>query len=230
MNEKKFASIILGVAIVASSLILSFGFKGIMHTDRTVSVRGLDEREVDADTAVWNLSFSLGGNDLPTLQKNILSATETVKAFLASQGLSDGDVSVLAPRITDTTVNVYADASKQKFAYVAQQPFLVRTANIAAAKKAYASTLELMGKDISVSESYIQYLFDGLNDIKPAMIQAATENARLAAEQFAKNSRSKVGKIQSATQGLFTIEDAAQGLEERKKVRVVTTVVYALAD
>ena len=230
MNEKKLTAAVLSAALIASSAILAVGFKGIMHSERTVSVRGLDEREVDADTAVWNLSFSLGGNDLPTLQKNVLSATESVKAFLASHGLSSDDVSVLAPHITDTTVNIYADASKQKFAYVARQPFLVRTANIAAVKEAYASTLELMGKDISVSDSYVQYLFDGLNDIKPAMIQAATENARLAAEQFAKNSHSKVGKIQSATQGLFTIDDAAPGLEERKKVRVVTTVVYALAD
>ena len=69
-----------------------------------------------------------------------------------------------------------------------------------------------------------------MNEIKPEMIALATQNARLAAEQFARDSGSKVGKIKSASQGLFSIDNAAAGLEEKKNVRVVTTVVYSLKD
>jgi hypothetical protein len=152
---------------------------------------------------------------------------------LKKHGLSESDFSVLAPEITDTTVNVYLDANRSKFAYVAKQAILVRTEKVAAVKDASNNTLELVGKGISVSSDYeskVQYYFNGLNAIKPEMIAAATKSARLAAEQFAHDSGSKVGKIQSATQGLFTIEDAAPGLEQKKNVRVVTTVVYTLAD
>ena len=90
-----------------------------------------------------------------------------------------------------------------------------------------------MGKGISVSSDYdsnVNYEFNGLNQIKPEMIALATQNAREAAEQFARDSHSKVGKINSASQGLFSIENAAPGLEDIKRVRVVTTVVYSLTD
>ena len=117
--------------------------------------------------------------------------------------------------------------------YVAKQTVLVRSQKVASVKKASEDTLELVGKGISVRSDYdskVNYEFNGLNQIKPEMIALATENAREAAEQFAHDSHSKVGKILSASQGLFSIEDAAPGLEELKHVRVVTTVVYALAD
>jgi len=224
---------ILALALVAGSLILASGMGSIMKEKRTVSVRGLAEREVDADMAVWRLSFSLGGNDLPSLQKEIIAQTRIVTEFLQSHGLGEGDYAVLAPHITDTSVDVYIDASRRSFVYVAKQTVLVRSEKVAAVKKASAQTLELLGKGISVSsdyDSHVNYDFNGLNQIKPEMIAQATENARQAAEQFARDSHSKVGKISSASQGLFTIEDAAPGLEDKKHVRVVTTVVYSLAD
>ena len=77
-------------------------------------------------------------------------------------------------------------------------------------------------------DSKVSYEFTKLNDIKPEMIAEATKNARTAAEQFARDSNSKVGKIKKASQGLFTIQDAAAGLEDKKNVRVVNTVEYLL--
>lgn len=235
MSEKNvtFFGIIIACALVVSSAVISFGLSNVMHVNRTVSVRGLSEKEVDADMAVWTVGFSLGGNDLPLLQKQIVSNTSIVKEFLKSHGLEDSDYTVLSPEITDATVNVYLDADRRKFNYVAKQSILVRTEKVEAVKDASADTLALVGKGISVSSDYenkVQYFFNGLNEIKPDMIAAATKNARVAAEQFAHDSGSKVGKIINASQGLFTIEAAAPGLEQKKNVRVVTTVVYSLAD
>ena len=56
------------IAMVVSSLILTFGLMNIITPERSVSVRGLSEKEVDADLAVWNLSFSIGDNSLTSLQ------------------------------------------------------------------------------------------------------------------------------------------------------------------
>ncbi len=225
--------IILSCALVICSSIIAFGLSNVMKEKRTVSVRGLAEKEVPADMAVWKLSFSLGGNDLPSLQKDIINQTNVVISFLKSHGLDDSDFSVLAPKITDTSVDIYIDSTKRNYIYVAKQTLLVRSAKVYAVKEASFDTLDLLGQGISVSSDYdsnVNYEFNGLNQIKPEMIATATENARLAAEQFAHDSGSKVGKIISASQGLFTIEDAAPGLEYLKNVRVVTTVVYSLAD
>lgn len=226
-------TIIISISLVICSVILAGGMNKIIKQNRTVTVRGLCEREVPADMAVWKLTFSLGGNDLPSLQKQIISQTATATDYLKSHGLTDEDFSVQSPSITDTSVELYIDSSRRPFIYIAKQSILVRSDKVSAVKAAAENTLELMGNGISVSSDYdsrVIYDFNGLNQIKPEMIALATQNAREAAEQFARDSHSKVGKINSATQGLFTIEDAASGLEDVKRVRVVTTVVYNLTD
>ena len=223
-------NLILCTAIVISSVILAFGMGKITNSESTVSVRGLAEREVDADMAVWKLSFSVGSNNLNELQAQILSSTDKEKNFLENYNRSAADYTVLSPEITDATVSMYSDKNRS-FDYVAKQTILIRSSNVKAVKTAAENTLTLLGEGVSVTSEWdgqIKYYFNGLNDIKPEMIAEATENARKAAEQFAHDSNCKVGKIKNATQGLFSIDDAAPGLEYKKNVRVVTTVVYSL--
>lgn len=230
--EKKWPVLVGAISFLLGCFVLSFGLKGIGAKPRTVSVRGLAEREVDADMAVWKLTFSVGGNDLVALKQEVLEQTKIVEAFLKEHGLEERDYSILAPEITDSSMNPYQDASRKVvYQYISKNNILVRSSKVNAVKNASSDTLELIGKGVSVSnnyDNYVNYEFNGLNEIKPEMIALATENARLAAEQFARDSGSKVGKIMNATQGLFSIENAAIGLEEKKNVRVVTTVVYSL--
>ena len=225
--------LIISFALIISAATLACGMTKIAKASRTVSVRGLAEREVPADMATWRVSFSVSGNDLPALQREIISKTKIVLDFLGEYDLNEGDYSVLSPEITDTTTNIYLDQSQRKFNYIAKQTVLVRTEKVSKAKAASIDTIDLMGKGVALSSDYdnkVKYEFNGLNEIKPEMIADATKNALLAAEQFAHDSGSKVGKIMSASQGLFSIDDAAVGLEDIKNVRVVTTMVYSLKD
>lgn len=225
--------LIISFALIICSILITLGLGNVMHQTRSVTVRGLAEREVPADMAVWQLTFSVGGNELRALQKDIIEQTKTVTNFLKEHGLDENDFSVRAPEITDISMELYIDSTRRDFTYIARQTILVRSAKVANVKRAADDTIELLGKGISVRSDYdtkVNYEFNGLNQIKPEMIASATENARQAAEQFAHDSHSKVGKITSASQGLFSIENAAQGLEDLKRVRVVTTVVYELTD
>lgn len=224
-------SLKIGISIVMAAVILAVGLANINTPERSVSVRGLAEREVDADLAVWNMSFSMGENSLESMQKSILEKTEVIKKYLIKHGLEESDFTVKPAAITDNSLNSYMDQTKITYKFVAQQTILVRSGKIEAVKSANADSLELVSAGIAVSQDYdskVSYEFTKLNDIKPEMIAEATKNARTAAEQFAHDSNSKVGKIKKATQGLFTIEDAAVGLEDKKSVRVVNTVEYLL--
>ena len=224
-------SLKIGISIVMAAVILAVGLANIITPERSVSVRGLAEREVDADLAVWNMSFSMGENSLESMQKSILEKTEVIKKYLIKHGLEESDFTVKPAAITDNSLNAYMDQTKITYKFVAQQTILVRSGKIEAVKSAYADSLELVSAGIAVSQDYdskVSYEFTKLNDIKPEMIAEATKNARTAAEQFAHDSNSKVGKIKKATQGLFTIEDAAVGLEDKKSVRVVNSVEYLL--
>ena len=231
MKDLKTIILSVSVSVIASAVILSVGLSNIARADKTVSVRGLAEREVDADLAVWPLTFSLGSNDLTELQKDILAKTEIVKNYLAEYELSGDDFTVQSPSITDNSMNPYMDKNQVRYTYIAETVVLVRSSKVEQVKKAQGDSLKLMSDGIAVSKDYkskISFEFTKLNDIKPQMIAEATKNARTAAEQFARDSGSKVGKIKRASQGLFSIEDAAADLSERKTIRVVTTVEYLL--
>lgn len=220
-----------GIFAVAAAVVIAFGLVNIITPERSVSVRGLAEKEVDADLAIWNMKFSLGSNSLGALQDSLVSKTKIAGDYLREHGLDDSDFTVNPAAITDNSLNSYMDQSKIRYTFIGTQSVLVRSSKVAAVKAAYADSLSLLSSGIAVSQdydAYISYEFTGLNDIKPEMIAEATKNARLAAEQFARDSDSKVGKIKKATQGLFSIENAAPGLEEKKNVRVVTTVEYLL--
>lgn len=221
----------LGICLVIASIVISLGFSSINPKEASVSVRGLAQREVNADLAVWQLSFGLGDNNLENLQKSIKEKSEIVSLYLKDKGLSERDFSVLSPSITNNLLDPYINQEKMQYIYIAKLNFLIRTDKISAVKKANEGLLELVDKGIAIKQDYenkINYEFTKLNDIKPEMIALATKNARKVAEQFAKDSNSNLGKIKHATQGLFSIENAATGLEERKIVRVVTQIQYLL--
>ena len=221
----------LGICLVIASIVISLGFSSINPKEASVSVRGLAQREVNADLAVWQLSFGLGDNNLENLQKSIKEKSEIVSLYLKDKGLDERDFSVLSPSITNNLLDPYINQEKMQYIYIAKLNFLIRTDKISAVKKANEGLLEIVDKGIAIKQDYenkINYEFTKLNDIKPEMIALATKNARKAAEQFAKDSNSNLGKIKHATQGLFSIENAATGLEERKIVRVVTQIQYLL--
>jgi hypothetical protein len=193
----------------------------------------LAEREVEADLGIWPIAFSVAANDLSGLDAAIRRNVAVVLTFLADSGIADADVTVGPPAVRDSQAELYAPAERRPFRYIAKLTVTVRSDDIGAILAAAARSLSLVGSGIAVSNDYgsgPQFVFNGLNSIKPAMIADATRSARLAAEQFAADSGSVVGKIKQASQGLFTIEDVDPGLPQRKLVRVVTTVDYFLTD
>ena len=236
MENKRFfivSAAVLAIGIVLSGLSISFGIKTLKADQRTVSVRGLAEMEVDADMAVWPVTFTVSGNDLSLLRQDIEKKTGVITSFLKKYGLKDADFTIKEPAITDTTTDPYMDQTRKRDKYFAKVVIFVRSSNVKAVSSALTDSINLMDSGIALSHDYdsrVEYLFTKLNDIKPQMIAEATQNARKAAEQFARDSGSQVSKIKRASQGLFSIDDAAPGLPERKSVRVVTTVEYILAD
>ncbi len=236
MENKRFfiiSAAVLALGIVLSGISISFGIKTLKADQRTVSVRGLSEREFEADLAIWPVTFTISGNDLSQLRQDIVSKTGIITAFLKKHGIQETDFTVKEPAITDTTTDPYMDQTRKRDKYFAKVVVFVRSSNIKAVSTALSESINLLDSSIALSNDYdsrVEYLFTKLNDIKPEMIAEATQNARKAAEQFAHDSGSQVGKIKRASQGLFSIDDAAPGLPERKSVRVVTTVEYILSD
>lgn len=228
-------ALILGLSIAVAGISIGMGFYKGRASDRYVTVKGLAEREVDANLAIWPITFNVAENDLIKLQKGIDSSRETITGFLIGSGFKRDEISYSAPMITDTEAErKYGNVQKSQFRYTAQAAVTTRTKNVHLIKKTMEDSGKLVGKGIVIAaqswKNPTEFIFTGLNDIKPEMIEEATKNARKAAGKFAQDSGSQVGKIRNASQGYFTITNRDRNSPELKKVRVVTSIQYYLID
>lgn len=202
------------------------------QSQRSITVKGLAEREVKADLAMWPLKFTVSANTLAELDTRLLAAEQKVRAFFREAGLAEKDISQTVPRITDEYANRYNE-NKPEERYSAESILLVRTKEVDKVLTAMAKTNALLRQNVLLAPTYeyrTEFLFTSLEDIKPEMIAEATQDARTAAQQFAQDSGSRVGDIVTAYQGYFSIEDLDGYTPHIKRVRVVTTIKYGLDD
>lgn len=234
MKYRILSSVLLALAIVVSGFALRSGIVTFKDRDRQVSVKGLAEREVKADKVTWPLVYKEMGNDPTAMYDALEHKNAAIVRFLKAGGVTDAEISINPPAITDRQANDYADNS-QISRYKATSVITVTSANVDKVRALMRRQGELMKQGIPIiSEEYgenrIVYEFTGLNAIKPAMVEEATKNARSTAEKFAADSQSKVGKISHASQGQFAIEDRDATTPYIKNVRVVITMDYQLED
>jgi len=206
----------------------------VKQLDRSVTVKGLSEQEHPADIVIWPIQFAVAGNELGELYAGIDEGVAKVMAFLTANGIDGADISRAPPAVTDKSAQQYGGGDRGEFRYTALQAVTVYSRDIAGVRQVMSRLSELGRQGIAVTggdyQAQTQYLFTRLNEVKPAMIEEATRNARAVAEKFAADSDSRLGKIRSAAQGQFSIEDRDANNPHIKKVRVVSTVEFYLAD
>jgi hypothetical protein len=238
MTSSRSAAAILGLALViglvALGVLLGNAAWRVKTLERTVVVKGLSEREVPADIVIWPVSFQVADNDLNAFFESVAEKNATITAFLEEQGLGRDEWSIAPPVVIDRYAQSYGDNTNIAFRYTGNATVTVYSENVDVVRKAMANVIELGKRGIAISgqnyQSQTQFLFTGLNDLKPQMIEEATRNARLVAQKFAEDSDSRLGKIKSARQGQFSIENRDATTPHIKKVRVVSTVEYYLSD
>ncbi len=234
---KLLSTLILAIAAILSASLISDGLTGLRTGDRFVTVKGVAEREVQADLALWPLRFVATGTTLDEAREKARGSRDSIMAFLKLQAIDTEAVELQRLDVTDTRANPYQDSGNEH-KFIINQTLMVRSDNIDRIRQAAQSVGELVDSGVILSSDYgpagPTYLFNRLNDIKPEMIAEATAAAREAAAQFARDAKTELGDLRRANQGVFQIlaRDQAPGISEEqqpvKTVRVVTTVEYYL--
>jgi hypothetical protein len=222
---------VLALGMIAGGYLLGNGLVRAKDADRSVTVRGLAERDVTADLATWTIAYSSQAEDLTTAQASADRNSNEIRAFFRELGFP---AEALQP--TGVNVSQFTENGVQKF--TVRQRMTLRTGDIGRAQNAVRRQFELVRRGVVLDEgSGVAYTFTKLNDIKPKMVAEATKDARASAEKFAADSGTSVGTIKSATQGYFEIaardgdtSGGGWGASDApyKKVRVVTTVDFYL--
>lgn len=222
---------ILGVSIILAAFVLGVMLVWTVRTlksfDDTVTVKGLCEREVPADRVVLRINYTAQDNSLLDLRSKVEHNDQAIVNLIKKAGISDNEIKYTTASFNDRYDDYYV-SENIKFRYNAHQTISIFSSNMDAVRK-LQNTIDgdLLKQDI-LSNTYASYEYNGLNEIKPSMIAESLEKARESAEEFAKNSHSKIGKMRTASQGYFDIEDLDENTPQIKKIRVVTTVEYYL--
>lgn len=233
VNNLIISSVIIAVGIIIMGDSLRRGLNSISNRDRKVTVKGLAEKEVEADKVTWPIQTKELGNNLPDLYSKINSTTVAIKQFLQNNGVKESEINVNAPIVIDLNAERY-NTNQQPFRYNITSTITVTSNKVKLVRGIIARQGELLKQGIAIVdggyESPIKYEYVSFKKMKPQMMTEAIENAEKTAQQFAENSKSKLNKIVSADQGQFSIENRDENTPYIKKVRVVTTITYSLND
>lgn len=233
IDMKLLQAAILAVSIAFLGLCIKWGIDDFANKDRNVTVKGLAEKEVEADKVTWPIPTKELGNDLPELYQRINTTTARVKAFLKQHGIKDDEINVNAPVVIDLNADQYSN-NNRGFRYNITSTITVTSQNVKLVRSIMAKQGELLKQGVAVLdggyENRITYEYVGFKKMKPQMMQEAIKNAEATAQEFATNSNSKLNKITKADQGQFSIDDRDANTPYIKKVRVVTTITYSLKD
>ena len=231
----------LYVLIIALGLLFVGFFPGYYYYKskfnyNAVTVKGLAEQDVEADLAIWEIKYVATGNDLVQTKNNLEKQTDAILTFLHENNFSNEEIEMGGTETNDLMANPYRGNDPVSSRFILTKTITVRSNQVHNVAETYANTGSLINSGVVFENRYdspVSYLFTKLNDIKPQMLESATINARQAALEFAKSSDSKVGKIHSANQGVFSIlprdnVNASESQQINKKVRVVATIEYFL--
>jgi hypothetical protein len=231
--------VFIGICVALAGYFIGNGFYQSRMADRYVTVKGLAEKDVKSDLALWTIRFTATNDSLSDAQEKIEADRGTLMNFLKSKGLSDAEVSPGQVNVTDLLAQSYRPEGSTQSRYIITSNVVVRTNKVDLVNEISRGMGEVVRKGVVLADyegsAGPKYLFTKLNDVKPEMIAEATKNARTAAEKFAADSKSRVGAIRRAAQGQFSITapDDPEGMTDYthidKRVRVVSTIDYYLA-
>lgn len=227
MRKTIIGASILAAGIALCGLFVELGIHGLANRDRAVTVKGLSTQDVKADHVVWPLSFSVNGDNLSQLYKDLAHVQSTATTFLTDKGFAREDIQLGNITVNDNWSNYYDHRPDNH--YTLNSSIIVSTDNVDLVITHQGCQSELLTRGIILNSNdwSIDYQYNGLNELKPQMVEEATKNARAVAQKFADDAHCRLGSIRRANQGQFSVE-SDQYRPWIKHVRVVTTVDYYL--
>lgn len=221
-NTKNYSILIIGLVLLVFSAVFFLSAQNFSKQGSYVEVKGLSEKIVKADVAIWSINFEVKSNNVDLLYSDIEKNINTIKVFLLEKGFEDSEINV-AP------VNIYQDTYKDAlFRYNSTNQLSVYTKKVDLVRSTSKDTLPLIKKGIVMTQNSISFEFSNINSIKPDMLAEALKNARDTAQKIAVESGSSLGGLHRGNQGVFDITDKDPGSPEYKKIRLVSTLSFLL--
>ncbi|HAF00845.1 MAG TPA: SIMPL domain-containing protein [Methylophilaceae bacterium] len=242
LNAMIMLGLLLAIGMASAAFILGVQAKHAVTGQQTITVKGLAEKPVKADSAEWVLSIQVTDATQRGGLEKLNKERQTLENFLIKQGLPKESWLFDTEIINDHYDEVFVKDSPRQVrnGYDVSQTVRISSRDLAAITQANQSILELRADSHPIFPQAPQYLVSDLESIKMSLIADATKNARNRATEFVKQDGVKVGVMKSASQGAFYIlpvggnnedsDNSYGGVYDKstihKTARVVVTIVY----
>jgi hypothetical protein len=230
-------ALLVGLGIALAGFAVGQGLERFRMSDRSVTVKGLAEKDIESDFAVWTLAFRRGGNDFGGVQQALAGDRDKVAAFLKARGFTEAEIEVKPLQVQDLFTREYAQGN-QPFRFNGTGQVLVKSARVAEVEAAARAVDPLIQAGVQLGgdgegRSGPRFQLRGFNDIKAPLLAEATRNAREQADKFAAEAGAELGPLKNANQGVIRItgddgNDFDDGSSRMKRLRVVSTFEYEL--
>jgi hypothetical protein len=215
---------IIALGLILGGLFIGGGFAK-SREDRYVTVKGISEREVKADLAIWPLRLVAASDDLTAANTQLQASLQKIRTFLAANQVDASQATLQDFSVTDANTNQYSGGTSSGARFVIRQTVVVRSTNPELIRAASQKVSELVSAGVVLSSGGEYgnggptFVFTGLNKLKPQMIGEATARARESAEQFARDSHSGIGGIRAQAREFSRFFHEIRRKESRKRVR-----------
>lgn len=249
-NQNVFKSLIIGLSVLLSALVLGNAFKKRNATLDSISVVGLGAKQFTSDEILFSGSYSVKAMDAKEAYAQMLADKEKVQRFFINKGFQAKEINFSGVSFEKSYRTLIIETgndetkSEQIFdGYIAKQNIsLTSKKNPELMQRIEAvadQTAELINSGIEFNPNAVQYTYSDLPSLKHDLIVKATQDAKERADKIIKTAEGKRGKLKTASMGVFQItgegsdeEDSSGGnndiYSKQKSARITVRLEYEL--
>lgn len=203
------SSIIIGLAIVVSTFILSNAYINRNSSNNSISVTGLGESDFVSDLIVWEGEFSKENLNLKQAYSDLEKDRQLILIYVKGKGIDPEQIVFSAVTTKEISKTKYSNEGQyigeDFIGYMLSQEIQIESKEVEKVEKISREITELLNKGIQFYSNQPRYYYTKLADLKIEMISKATIDAKLRADNIAKNSEASLGELTSAKMGIFQI-------------------------
>ena len=191
-----FQYLILATGIAFAGHSISNGLFYFKDFNRSIKVKGLSERKVKADLAIWSLDLSVTGESLKNIHHSFSQTQIDVTNFMKKLGFTESEMESSSIKVVDQEANQYGNKKvKKNSRFITSMTLTISSKRVDLVKSSGSRTIELLNKGIILKRDTQSFLFTSLNNVKSSMLEEATKKAGEAAQAFATHSNLKRGEL-----------------------------------
>lgn len=206
---KKTVAAIFAIAIIISSMFLANAYKTRGDRNGNISVTGLGEIDFESDQAIWTGRFEASSVNLIDAFAKIKEQRTKVENYLLGKGVKQQEIQFEQVSTYERDKSVYNDQGKYVGSVFSKfelsQRVVVDSEDLDLVASVSREISELLKEGVQITSDNPDYFYSKLDELKLNLIEKASENGRIRAEQIAKNSKSNIARLKDARLGVFQI-------------------------